>query len=993
MRDVVGSRYPDLVGAANSIILMESRANLIKDKISSLSSLLKSLPENDSDIPATNTQDASKQQTSPTDDQSCTYSLAAQIKVLVDAPEQMWKSIEKNLFLHSSLIYLATQRIYQDICECCPTYDGFGEDIFLRFPIIDRQMAIIAPMRSQILNESNKYLATAGKGSFQTYLNALCAQILLENYSLEQACSVFLDGRKSSILTTLCSLSIPEDPLGELDYCITAEQVISHVLRVMETLRASTMDASDMFLSLGATGSDETNPLPSRLLTTLAGLLTDVDVAAMLPERLFPKNSQGLTDSNGVDKSRHVRNRPPLQRRTTRRRNLSMAGALITSSSASSEAPNYYSTVPAFTQVLGKLASGDQIRISHCGLGDEKVNKRHSTILTSVVSMPTHLVAKYLPESIVNYQPNISEIFPPNLASYNDNPVGLFEVIQRIQEGCQEKLNLQIYGWYCDICETLSKNFEKLLVHTTISPVDAVNVRNSVIEWENTRLKSEPNESLNKSAILFSGNEAAPSIYSTLIKPILDKIMERLVSDAMSRCVLEVPKGILTALTNTDISECSTLQLNDSIVWNHNLVLNDMPVDSGFLEVPNLNSKETLSIRDFTADASSSTPKIQTTHHLSSTVEGILNSLRTIQFPLRLECRQMAHILIRDLLIFWKECASWANHPSADSETFVLHITDSFTKNLDVLTTWVDTQIKVIEGLAKQKIDKGISLKDTEYSLSYMEEQHILYTVSFCIALRNGITHIMKLESRQVLHPRWDVAKETIDGSISLLTKVETTCKSFWVECHSVQTAHDIASLFDTVYDFSEISNTDLCDSVIGFIDGYSDADANVNYNSILKGSIQRLITKAAAKDNDLTQDIEFRPNYKVASIVTNILEEIDSVFGHVLSSEVRSAFWSTFPNNFSPLLYQYLDSCTAENKAINWRQLVYDIKYIYFLSLVQQHETEQSDIFLSLLKDIKEKMLQKVDCDKNQKDGDSTTLETLDWVTCLDKEKLDKCF
>ncbi|XP_016056947.1 PREDICTED: conserved oligomeric Golgi complex subunit 1 [Miniopterus natalensis] len=124
------------------------------------------------------------------------YSMAAQIKLLLEIPEKIWSSMEASQYLRATQLYLL----------CCHLHsllqlDSSGprnSPVLSRFPILVRQVAAASHFRSTILHES-KMLLKCQAVSDQAVAEALCSIMLLEESSPRQALADFLLARKAAI--------------------------------------------------------------------------------------------------------------------------------------------------------------------------------------------------------------------------------------------------------------------------------------------------------------------------------------------------------------------------------------------------------------------------------------------------------------------------------------------------------------------------------------------------------------------------------------------------------------------------------------------------------------------------------------------------------------------------------------------------------------------------------------------------------------------------
>ncbi|XP_040308182.1 conserved oligomeric Golgi complex subunit 1 isoform X3 [Herpailurus yagouaroundi] len=191
LRQMVGERYRDLIEAADTIGQMRRCAEGLVDAVKSTDQYCARLREAGSAAPLP-PRDPQPQQPS----QEKFYSMAAQIKLLLEIPEKIWSSMEASQYLHATQLYLL----------CCHLHsllqlDSSGSrysPVLLRFPILIRQVAAASHFRSTILHES-KLLLKCQAVSDQAVAEALCSIMLLEESSPRQALADFLLARKAAI--------------------------------------------------------------------------------------------------------------------------------------------------------------------------------------------------------------------------------------------------------------------------------------------------------------------------------------------------------------------------------------------------------------------------------------------------------------------------------------------------------------------------------------------------------------------------------------------------------------------------------------------------------------------------------------------------------------------------------------------------------------------------------------------------------------------------
>ncbi|KAM8776229.1 conserved oligomeric Golgi complex subunit 1 [Rhynchonycteris naso] len=190
LRQMVGERYRDLIEAADTIGQMRRCAEGLVDAVKATDQYCARLHQAGSAIPRP------PRDPQPQPSQQKFYSMAAQIKLLLEIPEKIWSAMEASQYLHATQLYLL----------CCHLHsllqlDSSGSrysPLLSRFPILIRQVAAASHFRSTILHES-KMLLKCQAVSDQAVAEALCSIMLLEESSPRQALTDFLLARKAAI--------------------------------------------------------------------------------------------------------------------------------------------------------------------------------------------------------------------------------------------------------------------------------------------------------------------------------------------------------------------------------------------------------------------------------------------------------------------------------------------------------------------------------------------------------------------------------------------------------------------------------------------------------------------------------------------------------------------------------------------------------------------------------------------------------------------------
>uniref|UniRef100_A0A674AU52 Conserved oligomeric Golgi complex subunit 1 n=1 Tax=Salmo trutta TaxID=8032 RepID=A0A674AU52_SALTR len=178
LRQMVGERYRDLIDAADTIGEMRQCIPVILSVCMCLETLSLSPHQ------------VQRQS------QEKFYTMASQIKLLLEIPERIWSSMEASQYLQATQLYLLCCHLHRQLhLEAGgPQYSP----VLARFPILVRQVAAAGHFRSTILLDSKSVLRGRAV-SDQAIAEALVSTMLLEDSSPRQALADFLLARKASI--------------------------------------------------------------------------------------------------------------------------------------------------------------------------------------------------------------------------------------------------------------------------------------------------------------------------------------------------------------------------------------------------------------------------------------------------------------------------------------------------------------------------------------------------------------------------------------------------------------------------------------------------------------------------------------------------------------------------------------------------------------------------------------------------------------------------
>ena len=112
LRAMVGERYRELIQAADSIVAMRAESEKVETLLVEVKDAcaLPSLRAHAEQVVKAN-----EHATARSPDRDALYCVAAQIKLLVDTPEQIWHALEGQRFLRAGKLYLVARQIHSNL--------------------------------------------------------------------------------------------------------------------------------------------------------------------------------------------------------------------------------------------------------------------------------------------------------------------------------------------------------------------------------------------------------------------------------------------------------------------------------------------------------------------------------------------------------------------------------------------------------------------------------------------------------------------------------------------------------------------------------------------------------------------------------------------------------------------------------------------------------------------------------------------------------------
>ncbi|KAM7386207.1 hypothetical protein PAMA_009037 [Pampus argenteus] len=190
LRQMVGERYRDLIDAADTIGEMRQCSESVVQSIQDMHQYCHSLKQGKAGA-------SSCGRESQRQWQEKFYTMASQIKLLLEIPERIWSAMEASQYLQATQLYLLCCHLHSQLQLEAAT-GGHYSPVLARFPILVRQVATTGHFRSTILLDSRSLLRGRAV-SDQAIAEALVSTMLLEGSSPRQALADFLLARKASI--------------------------------------------------------------------------------------------------------------------------------------------------------------------------------------------------------------------------------------------------------------------------------------------------------------------------------------------------------------------------------------------------------------------------------------------------------------------------------------------------------------------------------------------------------------------------------------------------------------------------------------------------------------------------------------------------------------------------------------------------------------------------------------------------------------------------
>ncbi|XVF82097.1 hypothetical protein PTKIN_Ptkin16aG0017000 [Pterospermum kingtungense] len=192
LRQLVGTRYRDLIDSADSILLMKSASESISSNISSIHNSIRSLSVTEPPSP--------KLQAPSPPIRLRIYGIACRVKYLVDTPENIWGCLDESKFLEAAARFIRAKQVQANLMV--HNGDLENKNILSNFPLLQQQWQIVESFKVQISQRSRERLLDRGL-PIADYADALAAVGVIDDLDPEKVLGLFLEARKSWVLQTL----------------------------------------------------------------------------------------------------------------------------------------------------------------------------------------------------------------------------------------------------------------------------------------------------------------------------------------------------------------------------------------------------------------------------------------------------------------------------------------------------------------------------------------------------------------------------------------------------------------------------------------------------------------------------------------------------------------------------------------------------------------------------------------------------------------------
>ncbi|KAG9314052.1 hypothetical protein JVU11DRAFT_4831 [Chiua virens] len=209
LRIMVGERYRDLLQASSSIMSIATSAKRVHEALEETTTAIRSqkVPSAQNHVSISGKDDSHLQ---------TLQILSAHVKLLLDAPEHLWRLIEREKYFQAAWLFLLARVVHRalvrDDSQDDESWTQHGIDTLEQFPLIQRQWETVSHFRNQIIHRATLSLRSYDKSYDDTCATLLTLHIL-DSRPLMDTLMICLSQRSRTLNSLLAKgPGVPELP-------------------------------------------------------------------------------------------------------------------------------------------------------------------------------------------------------------------------------------------------------------------------------------------------------------------------------------------------------------------------------------------------------------------------------------------------------------------------------------------------------------------------------------------------------------------------------------------------------------------------------------------------------------------------------------------------------------------------------------------------------------------------------------------------------------
>ncbi|KAI0375182.1 hypothetical protein BV20DRAFT_960271 [Pilatotrama ljubarskyi] len=195
LRLMVGERYRDLLQASTSILGLAKSSQHVLEALEEMRETVNAI-----------TPSRAPKRTAAGEDKhlQALQSLSAHVKLLLDAPEHLWRLMERKAYLNAAWLLLLARVVHRALSQDDDdqSWHAFGIDVAEQLPLVQRQWDSITPFRSQISHRATLFLREVSSTPGEVCATLLTLH-LLEFRPIPETLSIYLAQRTKTLSSLL----------------------------------------------------------------------------------------------------------------------------------------------------------------------------------------------------------------------------------------------------------------------------------------------------------------------------------------------------------------------------------------------------------------------------------------------------------------------------------------------------------------------------------------------------------------------------------------------------------------------------------------------------------------------------------------------------------------------------------------------------------------------------------------------------------------------